>query len=101
MSLLWAEEESEDPFPKISFTLPFLDCEAFHVNTENVRVATANNFPDAVLLLIATYFSFNLSYPAKATGMLMFLQKVILGHADNQKVNPKVTTLLSRLSSCQ
>lgn len=73
------------------------DDSIFSIVAENVVIATTNSLIDAVGLLLATYFVFNLVYPGNIESSLTFIQKVLVGHTDKVKTIPKINTLLNRI----
>ena len=74
--------------PIIAYSGAFMEIEnEFSIFAENVQVANTTSFVDAVGLLLASYFSFNLAYPSQVNNTLTFIQKILIGHCDYSKLN--------------
>ena len=70
----------------------------YFICVEGSILAECCNVPDAVVTLIATYFSFNMSYPPGLYSTYIFIQHHILGINDKQRVPNIVTVLYSAVN---
>jgi len=66
----------ESPSPSIA---AFIDESNEHYSI----LCKSTRFSDALFLMFASYYIFNLKYPAKAKSVLYFLQDYIFGYADS------------------
>ncbi|XP_066914364.1 uncharacterized protein [Clytia hemisphaerica] len=74
-----------------------LDGDSFDVKVEEEILATTNNFFDAVCLMLASYYVFNIVYPNSLINTLTFIQKYILDIGDETKTLGRVSTFISRI----
>jgi len=72
----------ESPSPSIA---AFIDesNEHYFIYIEGSILCKSTRFSDALFLMFASYYIFNLKYPAKAKSVLYFLQDYIFGYADS------------------
>ena len=82
----------------ILFTKPLVEDQMFVIKAEGTDVCKTASLKEAFLLLLASYFNFNLRFPGEIEGSLTFLQKVLVGHSDSLKQHAKVSTLLAKLA---
>jgi 3D (Asp-Asp-Asp) domain-containing protein len=61
-----------------------------------VKFATRSCIANAVGLLIATYYVFNIMYPVKGNSVDLFLESALLGNANKKRV--AVNIFLAALS---
>ena len=74
--------DQELPSPSIA---AFIDesNEHYFIYIEGTILCKSTRFSDALFLMFASYYIFNLKYPAKAKSVLHFLQDYIFGYADS------------------
>ncbi|PIK41884.1 hypothetical protein BSL78_21258 [Apostichopus japonicus] len=85
--------------PVITYTGDPLDPSNITIIAENEKYSTAASFPRAVLILLATYYVFNIQYNGKVKGTLTFLQKVLLQCKDKGKLPQKIISLIAKLQA--
>jgi len=71
----------------------------FGVIVEGTEVCHTDNLSQAVCLLMAAHYVFNLEYNKKVVNTLSFLQKVILNVSDDTKTPSKVVRLVYDLNA--
>ena len=78
--------DQELPSPSIA---AFIDetNEHYFIYIEGSILCKSTRFSDALFLMFASYYIFNLKYPAKAKSVLYFLQDYIFGYADSCGMN--------------
>ena len=99
--LVWFDDDNEGTKP----VHPLIVCKgsnslsplSFSVEAEGIVISKTDSFVNFVLLLLATYYVFNLVYPDKLVATLIFIQKYFLNIQDSVKRNSKVVTLLGKL----
>ncbi|XP_071833259.1 sterile alpha motif domain-containing protein 3-like isoform X1 [Apostichopus japonicus] len=85
--------------PVITYTGDPLDPSNITIIAENEKCSTAASFPEAVLILLATYYVFNIQYNGKVKGTLTFLQNVLLQCKDKGKLPQKIISLIAKLQA--
>ena len=50
----------------------------YHVIVENLEVGSTGDFIKAIMMMMSTYFIFNIAYPKEVQWYLTFLQKAVL-----------------------
>ena len=80
-------------FPKISIKeVNFDDDDEFAVLSEGVEICRCSEFLDAVAVVFATYYVFNIEFPPKFGSTLRFIGQKLLGiNPDSQKKDTKRT----------
>ena len=99
--LVWFDDDNEGTKP----VHPLIVCKgcnslyslSFSVEAEGIVISKTDSFVNFVLLLLATYYVFNLVYPDKLVATLIFIKKYFLNIQDSVKRNSKVVTLLGKL----
>lgn len=71
----------------------------FVIIVEQLILADSENFIDALLALIGTYFAFNIAYPRQLYPLCIFIQHFIMKIVDKQKVPAVVTRTLSSIDT--
>ena len=77
-----------------------MTAESYDVIVEGAVVGSARELIKATLLLMASYYVFNISYPKETKKFLTFLQKAVLGmHTHAEKISSviKLIALLDDL----
>ena len=62
----------------------------YSILVENVVVAEASDFVQALALLLGAFYVFNVEYPKTFEATLLFFQKFILGIYERSKLQRKV-----------
>lgn len=75
----------------------YLDGE-YKVYAERILIAESKCLVKAFLILLSSFFVFNLAFPKNMVSTVTFLQKVILGHWDQSKKDVKVNNLLAKIN---
>ena len=89
-STSWSQKSS---FPKISIKEVNFDDE-FVVLSEGVEICQCSEFLDAVAVVLATYYVFNIELPPKFGSTLRFIGQKLLGiNPDSQKKDTKIAKL--------
>lgn len=70
----------------------------FFILAEKQVISESNNICLAIVDMIATYFTFNMSYPDPLYSLLLFVQHYILDIKDDQSVPNVVNIIYSALS---
>lgn len=70
----------------------------FEIYAEGNVVGLTESLPKAVMIVLATYYTFNIAYPDKGVSTLTFVQKVFANHQDRVKRDTKVIALLSKIT---
>ena len=81
-------------FPYVAVSVGDISCE-FLVICERIPLIKSSNLVTIVNCLIATYFTFNIEYPASLKSIMIFTQHVLLGITDEQPVPNTVLQLRS------
>ena len=69
--------------------------------SEQESVVESNSVSDAIIDLIAAYFTFNITYPKFIKCMLLFIQHFVFGLKDSQEVPMVVTNIVRNLEKCE
>ena len=69
----------------------------YELKVETFTLARGQNFIEMFGLMLASFYIFNVEYPKKLEGSLMFLQKFLLGIGDETKTPQKVLQLMSKV----
>ena len=69
----------------------------YSILVENVVVAEASDFVQALALLLGAFYVFNVEYPKTFEATLLFPQKFILGISERSKLPSKVLALMSNV----
>ena len=70
----------------------------YRIYAERVLIAQSKCLVKAYLILLSSFYVFDLAFPKNMTSTLTFLQKMILGHCDNSKKDMKVVNLLAKIN---
>ena len=57
----------------------------YSIYAERIIIAQSKCLIKAYLILLSSFYVFNMAFPKNMSSTLTFLQKVILGHSDNSK----------------
>lgn len=71
----------------------------FTVVTAGNVIGKTKDLLSAYVVMFASYYIFNLAYPAKLNGTFMFIQKYILKIGDSLSIPPKLITLFGKLKA--
>ena len=75
------------------------DASRFDVLIERFQIASSKDFIRAFAILMASFYAFNVEYPKKLEGTLIFIQKIFLKISDKQKSPSKVLRLISSIKT--
>ena len=70
--------------------------ELYKVILDEIAIAECGDLVTAFMLMVATYYVFNVAYPKELKNTLMFMQKAFLNIMDARK-NKKVNSLMCKL----
>ena len=87
------------PISDISDIEFLADASRFDVLIERFQSASSEDFIRAFAILMASFYVFNVEYPKKLEGTLIFIQKFSLKTSDKQKSPKKVLRLISSLKT--
>ena len=79
------------------FSVLFEESTEYELKVETFTLARGQNFIEMFGLMLASFYIFNVEYPKKLEGSLMFLQKFLLGIGDETKTPQKVLQLISKV----
>ena len=79
------------------FSVLFEESTEYELKVETFTLAHGQNFIEIFGLMLASFYIFNVEYPKKLEGSLMFLQKFLLGIGDETKTPQKVLQLISKV----
>ncbi len=79
--------------PLLVITKNYQGCAQIFITVEQQILTECLSIPEAVVTLMATYFTFNMSYPGPLYPMYLFIQHHILGIKDEQTV-PNIVTIM-------
>ena len=68
------------------------------VMSEGLLICTTPRVKDAIGILMACYYVFNMVYPKELSKTLLFIQRVILNLHDSSKVPHKILAVVKRLN---
>ena len=77
----------------------FEESTEYELKVETFTLARGQNFIEMFGLMLASFYIFNVEYPKKLEGSLMFLQKFLLGIGDETKTPQKVLQLISKVKN--
>ena len=69
----------------------------FHVKVENITMCRCVDFIHAFAVMIALHYVFNVAYSKKIEATMVFIQRLFFDINDNQKIPPKVLSLICRV----
>ena len=92
-----AEIEQTAPFILITGD-PGCENSQIFICCENDILMESKTIRDALLDLLAAYFTFDIAYPKGISGILIFLQHFVLGLEDQQVIPSMTSKLISNLS---
>ena len=100
-----AFEESSHPqihLQRVETSTPtlveILTHDSFHVTVEGTKVGSATTVLDALMLVFASYYVFNLKYPEKLKATMTFIQKGVCEmHTHALSIN-KVVDLITKVN---
>lgn len=69
----------------------------FTVITENETICTSDTFPEAILLVLANYYVFDIKYHPKVKYTLSFIQNALLHVKDKGKLPQRLLSLVTKL----
>ena len=69
----------------------------FHVKVENITMCGSVDFIHAFAVMIALHYVFNVAYSKKIEATMVFIQRLFFDINDNQKIPPKVLSLICRV----
>ena len=95
----------EDEVLKISCNSPYLVFQGqpgtenaqFYVAAENMICIESKSVQDAMIDLIATYYTYDMEYPKPIAAQMMFLQRYVFDLQDNEPVPLSASKLWSNL----
>lgn len=70
-----------------------------HIIIEERKICTTEGVLDAIVVLFATFYIFDIAFSKHAKNTLVFIQKYLLGCKDRFKTPNKVNTIISKLNS--
>ena len=73
------------------------EAEDYSVIVESKQLVSTSVFSEAILNLMSTYYTFDLSYPKKNYPLLIFIQNFVLHLHDKQKVPTTVSMMYTKL----
>ncbi|XP_064642789.1 uncharacterized protein LOC135497053 [Lineus longissimus] len=99
VSWLFAKEEKapKTPFPHIIADGDILDSKEYRLVADDTEFLVVGSLAEAVKLMMASYYIFNINYPPPIKCTLIFLQGVFLGVLDDQKLPMKLHTLSDKM----
>ena len=69
----------------------------FHVKVEKITMCRCVDFVDAFAVMIALHYIFNVTYTKKIEATMICVQRLLLETHDNQKIPPKVLSLICKI----
>ena len=79
------------------FSVLFEENTEYELKVETFTLARGQNFIEMFSLMLASFYIFNVQYPKKLEGSLLFFQKFLLGIGDETKTPQKVLQLISKV----
>ena len=79
------------------FSVLFEENTEYELKVETFTLARGQNFIEMFSLMLASFYIFNVQYPKKLEGSLLFFQKFLLGISDETKTPQKVLQLISKV----
>ena len=76
----------------------FEESSEYELKVATFTLTRGQNFIEMFSLMLASFYIFNVEYPKKLEGSLMFLQKFLLGMGDEIKTPQKVLQLMSKVT---
>lgn len=73
------------------------EAEDYSVIVESKHLISTTSFKDALLNLMSTYYTFDISYPKSNYPLLIFIQYFILHLHDQQKLPTTVSMMYTKL----
>ena len=73
----------------------------FSIYVENVMVGSTGSFVEALQIMLATYYVFNIEYPKELERSLTFFQKAILKRNTQCKKIMKVIKLIASMNNVE
>ena len=73
----------------------------FHVKVKNITMCRCVDFIHAFAVMITLHYVFNVTYSNKTEATMVFIQRLFFNINDNQKITPKVLSLICRVKKGQ